>query len=595
MLIVLDCCFAGQAARARLSHKVEILAAAAMGLRTPGVGQKYPSFTQVLITEMTRILQQQHSINVVALHREMLKKKHQLQQQPLYVALSGDPHGSIILREFRRPNSGSSIGRSSSNNPSSLVLRVSLFEPPNGTQKDQILRWMTSSTPSVISAITVEKTFLVAQGAMVLGEKMFDERGQGLKRENGYDIPQAAKPTLLASFHHLVSMVNESIIPQTLREDYVCRAVIDIKEACEGFLDAFRDCMSTFEPSTLQRLAVAPETEIGGLARRVSMRLRLLESSPPSIPTDYGKVEFVTRPKDKERFRLGAQGGTPVLVDYYYYDSDFAITDKTPVSALVQVQKIAVLHAEPKDDAFCTLLGRGYIHEQLYGPRFGLIYELPEKHASTPYLQLSDCYTAFPAVPLETRIRLAFRVSMAVCSMHSIGWLHKAIKSQNVLLFSDSTPGVKEVDNSQSTMLQPDFNAPYIFGFDCSRPEESESSIHPQWDHHSNLYRHPDRWGRPLRFKKAHDIFALGILLLEVAFWRPVHALDPEKKGFSRIADPEKLRSVLLNLCKDKLCHVMGRRYAKATDTCLTRGLGDGLEDWQFQRYIRDQVVGKLK
>lgn len=212
------------------------------------------------------MFEQQQSVNVVALHREMLKKEHQLQQQPFYVALSGDPNGSIVLRGLRRLGSESSIGRSSSNNPSSLKLRVSLFEPPNGTQKDQILRWMTSSTPSIISAITVEKIFLVARGATCLGDKMLDGRAQGPGRESEFDIPQAAKPALLASFHRLKWMVNESIVPQTLREDYVFRAVKEVEEACEGFLNAFRDCMSTFEPSTLQSLAAASETEIEELA-----------------------------------------------------------------------------------------------------------------------------------------------------------------------------------------------------------------------------------------------------------------------------------------------------------------------------------------
>lgn len=455
------------------------------------------------------MLEQQQSVNVVALHREMLKKKHQLQQQPLYVALSGDPNGSIVLRGSRRLSPESSIGKASSNNSSSLVLRVSLFEPPIGTQKDQILRWITSSTPSVISAITVEKVFLVAQGATLLGEKLLDERAQGLGRATGFDIPQAAKPALLDSFRQLKLMMNETTVPQTLREENVFRAVKDMQEACEGFLNAFRDCMSTFEQSTLQSLAAAPEIEVEGLAERISMRLRLLEASPPVRPSDYGKVEFVTRPKDKERFRLGTQGGTTVLVEYYFYDSSSTVTDKSPVSALVQVQKVTALHAEPKDKTFCTLLGRGYIHEQLYGPRFGLIYELPKKRASRPYFQLSECFKTFPAVPLETRTHLAHRVSMAVCSMHSIGWLHKAIKSQNILLFGESTPDARTADTAQSTTIQPDFDAPYIFGFDCSRPEAAESLMQTEWDHQSNLYRHPDRWGRPLSFKKAHDIYAL--------------------------------------------------------------------------------------
>lgn len=455
------------------------------------------------------MLEQQKSINVVALHREMLKKTHQLQQQPFHVTLSGDSSGSIILRGLSRPSPGSRMGGTSSNTPSSLVLRVSLFEPPNSTQKDQILRWMTSATPSVVSAITVEKIFLVAQGATLLGERMLEDRAHGPGREMGLDIPQAARPALLASFTRLKSMANQPIAHQTLGEDYVFRAVQEIQEACEGFLDAFRDCMSMFEPSMLQTLAMTPETEIEGLAERVSMRLRLLEASPSTRFSDYGKVHFATQSKDKERFRIGTQGETNVLVEYYYYDSSSTIEDKDPVSALIQVRKIAALHAEPKDSTFCTLLGRGYTHEHLYGPRFGLIYELSDQPVSSPYFKLSECYRPFPNVPLETRIHLAYRVSMAVCSMHSIGWLHKAIKSQNILLFGDLASDDGRVGSSQNPTIRPNFNAPYVFGFDCSRPEAAESWLQKDWDPQSNLYRHPDRWGRPLSFKKAHDIYAL--------------------------------------------------------------------------------------
>lgn len=59
--------------------------------------------------------------------------------------------------------------------------------------------------------------------------------------------------------------------------------------------------------------------------------------------------------------------------------------------------------------------------------------------------------------------------------------------------------------------------------------------------------------------------------------------------------DPEKVRDILLDVCNKKLAHTVGSRYTKATETCLTRGLGDGLDDWQFQRHVRDQIVGNLR
>jgi hypothetical protein len=82
---------------------------------------------------------------------------------------------------------------------------------------------------------------------------------------------------------------------------------------------------------------------------------------------------------------------------------------------------------------------------------------------------------------------------------------------------------------------------------------------------------------------------------LEIAFWRPVQALDPEKKGFSKVHNPEKLRDILLDVCSKKLAHTMGSRYAKDTEDCLVRGLGDGLDTWQFQRHVRGRIGDKLR
>lgn len=158
VLLILDCCFAGQAARARTSHKVEMLAAAAMGLRTPAPGQKFPSFTKVLIAELIRMVQQEEKVDIRVLHREMLRKTHQLQQQPIHVSLSGDPNGSIVLRELKTLDT-KRTERIPTEDMFSLDLRVSLFETPSNAHKDQILRWLTTLTPSVVSAISVEKVF----------------------------------------------------------------------------------------------------------------------------------------------------------------------------------------------------------------------------------------------------------------------------------------------------------------------------------------------------------------------------------------------------------------------------------------------------
>lgn len=511
ILIILDCCFAGQAARGRSSHKVELLAAATMGLRTPGVGQRYPSFTQVLMIEMKRMLEEEQGVSITTLHRNLLKKQHQLQQQPLHVTLSGDGSDGIVLRKLRGSEDASV--RMQGNEMSSLTLQVSLFEPPSNLQKEQILRWLTVSTPSVVSAIAVQSVYLMAQGATLVGEKMFEQRSRDQVEKPTY-ISEAAKTTLLYHFERLISIVNKPAPPLGLDEKHVLNVIQELEESCRRFLFAVEDCMSNFTPGLLQDLAAIKETKNAGLADRVSMRLKLLDVSPSQNHShEEPKVHFESQSRDGERFRKGIQGAAAILVEYYYYDLNSAPSDNfrgsSSISAVIQAERVAALHAEPKDEIFCTLPGRGTVREYLHRPRLGFIYEIPQRYLASSHLLLADCYRAFPAIPLERRVELAHKLATAVTNLHSIGWLHKNIKSQNVLIFYHG--GILDSKSSQvhSPATKPDLGFPYLLGFDCSRPDAAESLMQIDWDHHNNFYRHPDRWGRPLKFKKAHDIYAL--------------------------------------------------------------------------------------
>ena len=61
------------------------------------------------------------------------------------------------------------------------------------------------------------------------------------------------------------------------------------------------------------------------------------------------------------------------------------------------------------------------------------------------------------------------------------------------------------------------YHEPWILGFESSRPEGELSygptEIYPERD----VYRHPDRQGQvKMQFTKLHDIYALGVILLEI-------------------------------------------------------------------------------
>lgn len=94
--------------------------------------------------------------------------------------------------------------------------------------------------------------------------------------------------------------------------------------------------------------------------------------------------------------------------------------------------------------------------------------------------------------------------------------VHESFRSENILFFTSHTSdanGSAQINTSEKL----DLTQPWIFGFEFSRPDSFFSAgfidICPDRD----VYRHSERQGQPLTtFKKIHDIYALGIVLLEI-------------------------------------------------------------------------------
>jgi hypothetical protein len=62
----------------------------------------------------------------------------------------------------------------------------------------------------------------------------------------------------------------------------------------------------------------------------------------------------------------------------------------------------------------------------------------------------------------------------------------------------------------------------WVMGFEFSRPEFDFSFGRPDKDPARNVYRHPERQGKPNKpFAKIHDIYALGVVLLEIGEFCP--------------------------------------------------------------------------
>ena len=191
--------------------------------------------------------------------------------------------------------------------------------------------------------------------------------------------------------------------------------------------------------------------------------------------------------------------------------------ERTPSKAdKLRVRKlVALLRAKRKPIEFGVPPCLGYFQD-LPGRRFGIVFEPPQGVSSQPTSLLDRLGTS--GVLLSTRVTMAQHLSQWLLYLHAVNWLHKGLRSANVLFFSD--------DGSR------EFGQAYVTGFDYSRMSKGDhttqgpSSTDDSW----RWYIHPDYLGskRNLGYRKTYDIFSLGIILIELAYWKPIKVIHRE-------------------------------------------------------------------
>ena len=116
------------------------------------------------------------------------------------------------------------------------------------------------------------------------------------------------------------------------------------------------------------------------------------------------------------------------------------------------------------------------------------------------------------AHPLDSRFALAQTLSIALFFLHSVDFVHKSITSHNILMLE--RPGLNTTQRFPRAL-----GDPFLVGFDALRSDfglsdQAAGSLPSS----SKLYQHPDRIFStpPPRYTKAHDVYSLDMILLEV-------------------------------------------------------------------------------
>ncbi|KAL3421517.1 hypothetical protein PVAG01_07961 [Phlyctema vagabunda] len=311
-------------------------------------------------------------------------------------------------------------------------------------------------------------------------------------------------------------------------------------------------------------------------------------------------VETLTHSKTvEERFALVTTKESRLLQENRSYEANHHRCKDAGIDTRTKdrVDGLAKLLQQPKDQVFCIprCMGWKYLPDQA---RIAFAFEIPSGINSDP-LSLHRLL-AMPNVKptLGDKFRLAFKLANCMAQLQMVKWVHESFRSENVLFFplDCESPGSFSKSGSSSAP-EIDYGEPWVLGFEYSRPEADFSLGITDICIERDIYRHPVRQGQPgMMFNKIHDIYALGVVLLELGLWE--QAITLEKNRFQHARDPYAIQSQLVKHASRRLGARMGERYKNVVVTCLTGEFSvtdDTKEDLKLQQAFRSQIVDVLE
>ena len=244
-------------------------------------------------------------------------------------------------------------------------------------------------------------------------------------------------------------------------------------------------------------------------------------------------------------------------------------------------------------------------------PRLELIFEVPQGLADPQTLRsliAADADKGYGGGrPLNHRLVLAHQISEAVLSVRTAHLVHKNIRPENLLIFRREPENLTALSTSGGSPIPSaaDSDAlglPFLTDWSMLRKETALSSRRGEADWLRDIYRHPQRQGlQPEeRYNMGHDIYSLGVCLLEIGLWDPFIVVEDGRHRFSAayermafrlgcvrreepawestLKKPNVVQQVMVGLAKNELPPRTGTVYADLVVDCLTcleGGFGD--------------------
>ncbi|KAF4959482.1 hypothetical protein FGADI_1703 [Fusarium gaditjirri] len=264
--------------------------------------------------------------------------------------------------------------------------------------------------------------------------------------------------------------------------------------------------------------------------------------------------------------------------------------------ALRDVRELASRLRDSNPSTFGTLKCKGVVQLSKESS-LKFVFSVPDG-----YPKVRSCrellLSGIPPHSLTTRLKIARQLVTAVYYVHLYDFVHKNITPETIL-----TLGSLDEEHEQMLVC--------LAGFQLFRYVDAPTNT-SKTEKRRLVYQHPTRVGsETMNFVMQHDIYSLGVCLLEIGLWQSFVEYDGATPRFSPLltntelhlseTDPQTIKEQLILLSRTELRVCMGDIYSTVVETCLTcldegnAGFGDP-KDFDDQEGIEvgSQYVKKI-
>ena len=330
--------------------------------------------------------------------------------------------------------------------------------------------------------------------------------------------------------------------------------------------------------------------DLGGLAYIESSRLRLRgsDSGPSSSPPSYEAVatgaddrafaylSLAPRHISSRRVSSIEHSELPVLLDYgERCVGQLGHNIKPDLERFHELSSALSEILQDNTNSYSGLLRLEGWTVDVDKSRSAYVYEIPVLHRSLrangddlqpcsllSFLQNGRDTDSNNIPSLENRFRLALNIASSVVLLQRNGVHHRNVSSSNIVFFV----GGNFLSNNEKVWKGPIIRLPYLTAFHQKPSKDLLSSSDPFF---SNIYQHPSLGdGQSSKYEFAHDLYSLGLILLEIGLWMPIGKFWKSK--YTR----RDLKARLQDIYLKKLSSKCGDGYMDVVLYCMTAADG---------------------